>query len=99
MPPTQDDQRRRMLERLEKLVAEGTPERDAERKKTTTRCGHVKRKLLKNEPLTGELLEFAIATVGGNSDLAEKLKAGQPLNGYELHQMIDMYLLHARLAA
>jgi len=29
--------------------------------------------------------------------IAEKLKAGQPLDDHESHLMIDMYLVHARL--
>jgi hypothetical protein len=43
-------------------------------------------------------LELAIDAVGGHTEIAEKLKAGQQLSEYELHLMVDMYLLHARLA-
>ena len=56
------------------------------------------RRLRKGERLTGDLLELAIGTVAGNPELVDKLKSGQPLDDYELHCMVDMYLLHARLA-
>jgi len=97
--PPQKDLKQVMLERLEKLVAEDAPARRAEQKRAAARCGHVKRRLLQNEPLTGDLLEFAINTVVPNEEIVEKLKAGQKLDHYELHLMVDMYLLRARLRA
>ena len=60
-------------------------------------CGHVKPRLTRNEPLEGDLLEFALGTVGENAEIAEKLKAGQQLDGYELHLMEEIYLLNTRL--
>jgi hypothetical protein len=76
-----------------------SPERRAERKRVGVRCGHIKRKLKEGQALEGGLLEFAVETVGGNKALAEKLRTGQQLDGYELHLMLDMHLLHARLGA
>ena len=74
---------------------EGSSAERAERKKISTKCGHVKRCLSQNEPLTGKVLKFALSVVDG--DIADKLKAGQPLSDYELHLMLDVYLLHKRL--
>ena len=42
-------------------------------------------------------MEFALGTVGENAEIAEKLKAGQQLDGYELHLMEEIYLLNTRL--
>jgi hypothetical protein len=96
--PDKPSDRERMAARLAKFMESETPERVAERKRVSARCGYVKRKLKQGEALEGDLLEFAVDTVGGNTELAEKLKAGQQLSDYELHLMFDMYLLHARLA-
>jgi len=67
--------------------------------------GHVKRRLLRDERLTGKVLESALSIVGqgGTGDslrdgIATKLIAGQQLDDYEKHIMIDVLLLHARLA-
>lgn len=87
----------RILERLTSLMVSDSPERRAERKRVGTRCGHIKRKLKEGQPLEGELLEFAIEMVGGNEGLADKLRSGQQPGGYELHLMLDVHLLHARL--
>jgi hypothetical protein len=72
-------------------------------------CGHVKRRLLRDEPLTGKLLEFALSIVSGENGtatgndlldgIAAKLKAGQQLNDYERHIMVDVLLLHIRLGS
>jgi hypothetical protein len=96
--PNEPSERGRMAARLAKLMESETPERVAERKRLSARYGHVKRKLNQGEPLEGELLELAIDAAGGNTEIAEKLKSGQQLSEYELHLMVDMYLLHARLA-
>lgn len=88
----------RILERFTSLMSD-SPERRAERKRVGARCGHIKRKLKEGQPLEGELLESAVEVVGGNEGLAEKLRSGRPLDSYELHLMLDMYLLHARLGA
>jgi hypothetical protein len=95
--PNNSSERERMAARLAKFIESETPERVAERKRIGARGGHVKRKLKQGEPLEGELLKFAVETVEGNTELAAKLKAGQPLNDYDLHLIFDMYLLHARL--
>lgn len=68
----------------------------AERKKFSARCGHVKRRVLRNERLTGPLLEFALDIVP--DEFGEKLKAGETLSDYEKHLVVDVFLLHARLA-
>ena len=74
----------------------------------SARCGHVKRRLAQDEPLKGELLEFALSLVEGDgnltdndlfSSIARKLEAGEPLDDYEKHFMIDVVLLHVRLGA
>lgn len=67
-------------------------------KSNSARCGHVKRRLLRNERLTGKTLEFALSVVGEDSDLADKLRSGQQLSDYELHWMVDVVLLHKRLS-
>jgi hypothetical protein len=75
---------------------------------TSAKCGHVKRRLLRNEPLTGKVLEFAISVIAesamaGGDDLlrrvAYKLRAGEQLDDYELHIMIDVLLPHKRSRA
>jgi hypothetical protein len=67
-------------------------------KSNSAKCGHVKRRLLRNERLSGKTLEFALGVVGEDSDLADKLRTGQPLSDYELHWMVDVILLHKRLS-
>lgn len=69
----------------------------AERKKFSARCGHVKRRLLRKERLTGPLLEFALDIA--SDEIGEKLKTGETLSDYELHLMVEVYLVHARLAS
>lgn len=73
-------------------------------KSISAMCGHVKRRLNRNEPLEGKVLEFALGIVGETDDdflsgIAEKLKAGDKLDDYELHIMVDVLLLHERLGA
>jgi hypothetical protein len=80
------------------FFSEGTPSEEKEAKRTIARCGHVKRRLKRNEPLRGKLLDFA-CEVAGNGEIADKLRAGQTLTDYELHLMLDVYLLHTRLQA
>lgn len=77
---------------------EPSPEERAERKSVSAKCGHVKRRLLRDEPLTGELLEFALDLVRDDG-IAAKLQAGQKLNPYELHLMVDVFLLHRKIGA
>ena len=75
-----------------------------ERKAKGASYGHVTRRLRQREPLTGKTLEIALSIVGDGKrgdktmdDIASKIEAGQPLNDYELHIMVDMLLPHARL--
>jgi hypothetical protein len=74
-------------------------------KAASARYGHIKRRLKSKQPLTGKHLELALDIVGdGNSGhemldaLSNKLQEGQKLNDYELHLMLDVYLVHAKLA-
>lgn len=74
-------------------------------KSVNGRLGHIKRRLLRGEPLTRDLLELAQEIVGdgGSGDelmdrIANKLNAGQKLNDYELHLMVDVLLRHTKLA-
>jgi hypothetical protein len=70
----------------------------------SAKYGHVTRRLLRNERLTGKVLESALSVVGqgGTGDslcdgIAAKLIAGQQLSDYDKQIMIDVLLLHARL--
>ena len=73
------------------------------------KCGHVKRRLNRGDHLNGELLNFALSVVEPakpNSEfskfcaeIANKLRAGTPLTDHEHHIMVDVLLLHARLAS
>ncbi|WP_034303983.1 hypothetical protein, partial [Herbaspirillum sp. RV1423] len=63
----------------------------------SAKCGHLKRRLKRNERLTGELLEFAL-DVAWDEEIARKLIAGETLTDYERHIMVDVVLLHVRLA-
>lgn len=77
-----------------------------ESKSMSVRLGHVKRRLKRGEALTGKHLELALEVVGnGNTGhsqtdrIAHQLEAGQGLDAYEMHLMLDVFLLHARLSA
>lgn len=79
--------------------------------KFSAQCGHVKRRLNKDEPLSGKVLEFALSVIDENINvtwgskerdeflkgIAEKLKAGEKLSEYEYHIFVDVLLLHKRL--
>lgn len=70
----------------------------------SAKCGHVKRRLTKNEPLEGKVLEFALSLIVEADDdflngISEKLKAGEKLDEHELHIMLDVVLLHGKLGA
>lgn len=79
-----------------------------ERKVMGARWSHVTRRLLKNEPLKGKTLDLALSLVtcddpkaGVNSDpfaqgIAKKLVAGEPLGEYEIHMMVDVWMVHAK---
>lgn len=67
----------------------------------SAKCGHVKRRLRRNEPLTGELLRLALETIGADNGptrdtlcdgIASKLVAGEQFDEYELHLMVDVFL-------
>lgn len=82
-------------------------EKQKKRKAKGANYGHVKRRLINKEPLTGKTLELALELVEvyGDDEFAKllrnignKIKAGQPLGDYELHIMIDMIVPHARLS-
>lgn len=85
-----------MEERAAKMFRPDTPERRAARKSFGTRCGHLKRKLYAKEPLTGGMLEFALDIA--TDEIGSKLKAGEPLDDYETHLMVDVFMLHIRLS-
>jgi len=75
-------------------------------KSISAQCGHVKRCLNKKEPLSKEVLEFALSVIDenvksdSNNDLllkiADKLSAGKTLDDYEYHIMVDVLLLHKK---
>lgn len=85
-----------MEERMAEMFKPDTPERRAERKSFGMRCGHMKRRLRAKERLEGKMLEFALDIA--NDEIGEKLKAGEPLDDYEMHLMIDVWMLHIRLS-
>jgi len=71
----------------------------------SARLGHVKRRLTREEPLTGTHLELALDIVGGGNTgdkladgIANKFITGQKLDAYELRLMVDVFLRHAKLA-
>lgn len=78
--------------------AEPSPEEVAKQRRNNAKCGRVKRQLLRHNRLSGKVLDFALAVVGEESEIGEKLRAGQALTDYELHLMVDVYLLHYRLS-
>lgn len=80
------------------MIVDDTPEQQAARKSHSARCGHVKRVLAKGERLTGDLLTFVL-DMDIDDEIARKLQAGERLNDYELHLMLDVYLLHQKLGA
>lgn len=85
-----------------------SPARRLERKRFGAQCSHVTRRLMRDEPLTGKVLEFALGFFGKRVDgaadpfydgIVDKLKAGTPLDDYEKHILIDVRMLHARLGS
>lgn len=82
-------------------------EKRKERKSRGASYGHITRRLNNNEPLTGKTLELALELVDviGEDEqskfvknIGTKLKAGQPLDEYEHHILVDVLMLHARLS-
>lgn len=82
---------------LHKMIPQRTPEERAARKRFATFCGHVSRRLHKNERLTGNVLDLALSAVNDDST-AEKLNNSEPLSDHEKHLIVDVVLLHMRLA-
>lgn len=80
------------------MVAGYTGQRKA-KKARGAKCGHVKRRLLNNEPLEGKTLEYALSILNPEDPICAKLQAGEQLTDYELHLMVDVYLLHERLSS
>lgn len=79
-----------------------SPAKRLERKRIGARCSHVTRRLMRDEPLTGKVLEFALGLVGARAEgvkapfydgIVDKLKAGKPLSDYEKHIIIDVLML------
>lgn len=62
------------------------------------RCGHVKRRLERGEPLSGKTLKLALE-YAQDDEVARKLIAGEELSEYEYHVLVEVRLLHARLAS
>ncbi|MEQ8832263.1 MAG: hypothetical protein RLW87_20820 [Alphaproteobacteria bacterium] len=67
------------------------------RKRFSTRCGHIKKRLVNGERLEGALLELALE-LAPDEVFAAKLRKGEKLSDYECHFFVDAVLLHARLA-
>ncbi len=42
------------------------------------------------------MLDFALDIA--DDEIGKKLKAGEPLSDYEMHLMIDVFMLHIRLS-
>jgi len=76
---------------LESIEEEKNPERTRLNKLSS----RLKRHLKRDEPLTGDVLEFAFSAVHDDK-IAEKLKRGVPLSDYEKHMIGG--LLRMRLA-
>lgn len=94
--PQKKTEREIMEERAAEFFKPDTPERRAARKSFGTRCGHLKRKLFAKERLEGKMLEFALSIA--DDKIGKKLKAGEPLDDYETHLMVDVFMLHIRLS-
>lgn len=67
----------------------------------SARYGHIKRRLRRNERLTGELLMLGLEAIGADNGptgdslrdgIASKLVAEERLDEYELHLMVDVFL-------
>lgn len=79
-----------------------------ERKAHSARCGHVKRRLFSGAPLTGKTLDFALELLSTSrerssepqmlEEMAKKLVAHVPLTEYEQHILVDVLLVHSKIA-
>jgi hypothetical protein len=92
-----DKEYKKFLQAELRRIPQPTPEEKKERKRFATQCGHVTRRLYRDERLTGELLELAVSAAFEETT-AEKLRKGEPLSDYEKHLIVDVALLHMRLA-
>lgn len=68
----------------------------------STKCGHLTRKIIDGEALSGSSLDFAIDIICCSSNeksykLGRKLILHDKLTDYEKHLMVDVLLLHAKL--
>lgn len=98
------------LEAVFKPRAEVRKEERRERKSLGMKYGIVTKHLIEKKPMKGKTLETALSLVtcedpaaGVNTDpltmgIAQKLRAGEPLNDYEAHLMIDVWMLHSKLS-
>ena len=80
-----------------KLFLESLDDENPERKRLKKLCSRVKRGLKKDERLTGDVLECALSAVQ-DENTADKLRNGEPLSDFEKHLIVDVALLHMRLA-
>ena len=80
-------------------------EKRKERKSRGARYGHITRRLSRNEPLTGKTLELALELVNVYGDdeqsrfvrnIGVKMQAGQPLDQYEYHIVVDVLMVHEK---
>jgi hypothetical protein len=92
-----DKKYKKFLQDELRQMPQPTSDEKAERKKFAALCGHVTRRLMKNERLIGNVLDLAVSAAFEEST-AEKLRNGEPLSDYEKHLIVDVALLHMRLA-
>ena len=75
------------------------------RRSRSARIGHITRHLNNGEPLQGDLLELAIEIAKPLSDdetdigniICRKLRDGDPLDEYEFHIFVDVFLMYEKL--
>jgi hypothetical protein len=91
-----DKEWKKFLQMEVRRLPQRTPQEKAARKHFATQCGHVSRRLYRDERLEGELLELAVSACFEDAT-AEKLRKGEPLTDYEKHLVVDVALLHMRL--
>lgn len=89
------------VQRLKELLSE-EPDEQLVRKRYSTRLGHIKRKLIAGDKLEGKLLELVLELIPADDpftkDVPCKLRKGEALTDYELHILVDVILLHAKLS-
>ncbi|WKA26374.1 hypothetical protein [Bradyrhizobium roseum] len=92
-----DKEYKNVLQMELRRLPQRTPEENAARKRFATLCGHVSRRLKNNERLAGNVLELAVSAAF-DEKTAKKFRNGEPLDDYEKHLIVDVALLHMRLA-